>query len=170
VHKTLAQYLPHSRNNRRLTRQKARRLAKAAPFLLSLNTETVHRYHRDMTSLARDLARTLGTDPESKTVVFAVKTFGYAAREITGEYVPYPFDVPIPVDSRITKITRRITDEDPVTFWNRVAERTSVPPLHLDTVLWLSMSPDPEVVKRLKRTSEDIARIVEIVRGLLGHP
>jgi len=170
VHETLARYLPRSRNNRRLTEQKARRLAKAAPFLLSLDTEAVHRYHRDMTSLARDLARALDTDPGSKTVVFAVKTFGYAAREITGEFVPYPFEVPIPVDSRITRITRGITDEDPVTFWDRVARRAELPPLHLDTVLWLSMSPKPEVVRGLRKTSPEVARVVDTVRELLGHP
>ncbi len=130
----------------------------------------IHRYHRDMSRLARDIASTLGTDPTSKTVTFAVKTFGYAAREITGEFVPYPFDVPIPVDSRIRRLTEAITDEDPRRFWDRAAREADLPPLHLDTLLWLSSSPHEAVLEELERCTPEVGELARIVRRLLGHP
>ncbi|WP_456481288.1 N-glycosylase/DNA lyase [Methanopyrus sp.] len=140
-----AQFLPRSRGNRRLVRQKLRRLRRAKTFLEGLSWRDVESYYRDMNRLRLDLARTLDADPESKTIVFAVKMFGYALRTITGRFRPYPFEIPIPVDVRVERVTRRITDDDPRSYWSSVARRTGIPPLHLDSVLWVGTSRDPEV-------------------------
>lgn len=40
----------------------------------------------------------------AKTITFGTKMFGYACRIIYEEIVYYPYDIAIPVDSRLTKI------------------------------------------------------------------
>ncbi len=87
--------------------------------------------------LRNDIAEALGSPKTAKTVVFAVKMFGYAGRiAFGGEFVPYPMEIDIPEDVRIKAYTERITNEPPVSFWRRVAEETGIPPLHIDSILW----------------------------------
>ncbi|WP_457614984.1 N-glycosylase/DNA lyase [Methanopyrus sp.] len=146
-----ARFLPRSKCNRRLIRQKLYRLHRAKTFLERLTWQDAESYYRDMNRLRLDLARVLNTDPRSKTIVFAVKMFGYALRSITGKFRPYPFGIPIPVDARIERITRRITDNDPWRYWDSVARQTGIPQLHLDSILWVGTSKDPKVKERLAK-------------------
>jgi len=139
-------FLPGSKTNRRLTNVKLKRLERAEQFLQSMN---VNKYYEDMIALQHDLAKVLSTQKNAKTVVFAVKMFGYAMRIATGEFRPYPMEVPIPVDSR---------------FWQEVAERTRVPPLHIDSILWPAMSGDLEVEEKIRKTfgmvGEELIRLL----------
>lgn len=52
----------------------------------------------------KNFSGVFSVDPSSKTIVFAVKMFGYAARIVYGRFVSYPMQIPIPVDSRIRKL------------------------------------------------------------------
>jgi len=146
-------FLPYSKTNRRLVEAKVKRLQRAEAFLQGMDPK---RYYTHMTALQKDLARTLETGRNAKTVVFAVKMFGYAMRIATGEFRPYPMDIPIPVDSRIRKLTERLNRNNPARFWQDVAEQTRVPPLHIDSILWPALSGDPDVQDKIRRTFGNI--------------
>ena len=154
-------FLPHSKTNRRLVEAKVKRLQRAEAFLQGMDPK---KYYTHMTALQKDLARTLETGRNAKTVVFAVKMFGYAMRIATGEFRPYPMGIPIPVDSRIEKITKRFGDVKPIPFWNGVAKGAEVPPLHIDSILWPALSGDPEVkekiVQSFGRLGEELIRFL----------
>jgi len=157
-------FLPKSRTNRRLVRIKVGRLEKINAFLQNFEPDV---YYKNMNLLHSDLAQQLGSSPAAKTVVFAVKMFGYAMRIATGTFRPYPFEVPIPLDSRIKKLTERLTREDPLRFWNNVAKETGVPPLHIDSILWPVLSGDPEIAKKVVDVFGQKGR--ELVRTLAPY-
>ncbi|WP_297488152.1 N-glycosylase/DNA lyase [Thermococcus sp.] len=160
-------FLPNSRTNRRLTAGKLRRLEKLEPLLGELTLRDLRAYYFDgMIRLREDLAMTLGSSKSAKTVVFAVKMFGYAGRIAFGEFVPYPMGVEIPADVRINAYTKHITNEPPVNFWNRIAEETGVPPLHIDSILWPVLGGKGEVVERLRKYCGEKAEKVLELRDL----
>lgn len=112
--------------------------------------------------LRNDIAEALGSPKTAKTVVFAVKMFGYAGRIAFGEFVPYPMEIDIPEDVRIKAYTERITNEPPVSFWRRVAEETGIPPLHIDSILWPVLGGKREVMERLKKVCEKWELVLEL--------
>lgn len=57
-----------------------------------------------MTDLWRALSAAMQQDPHNKTMAFAVKMYGYAARIVTNTFVYYPMDIVIPLDSRLRRI------------------------------------------------------------------
>ncbi len=131
-------FLPASRNNRRFTEAKVRRLERIRPFLESLGMADCE----DFLGLWRGIAKALKARPEAKTIVFAVKMCGYAWRAWSGEFRPFPMDIPIPVDRRVEILTRRLGGRDPRAFWQRVAKESGVPPLHIDSVIWVAWNPE----------------------------
>lgn len=66
-------------------------------------------YYQNMLNLRNIIAQSMDCKPDAKTIVFAVKMFGYGARIVFGRFVPYPNEIPIPVDSRIRKIYFQLT-------------------------------------------------------------
>ncbi len=132
------EFLPASRNNRRFTGAKVRRLERIRPFLEPLGVADCG----DFLRLWRGVSKALKTRPEAKTVVFAVKMCGYAWRAWSREFRPFPMDIPIPVDRRVEEITRRLGGEDPRAFWQGIAEDSGVPPLHIDSVIWVAWNPE----------------------------
>jgi len=154
-------FLPKSRNNRRLVEGKVKRLGKVEAFLQQMDPQE---YYENMVLLRDELAKRLNSPKTAKTIVFAVKMFGYAMRVATGRFRPYPTEIPIPLDSRIERATRQLTDENPLRFWNRIAEETEVPPLHIDSLLWPALSGDPvireEIKKVLGKRGEELIRVI----------
>ncbi|NJE01890.1 N-glycosylase/DNA lyase [Thermococcus sp. JdF3] len=145
-------FLPNSKTNRRLTAGKLRRLERLEPFLDSLSLEDLGNYYfSGMERLRDELAKTLGSRKSAKTIVFAVKMFGYAGRIAFGKFVPYPMGIEIPDDVRINAYTKRFTNEPPVSFWRGIAEETGIPPLHIDSILWPVLGGHDEVLTRLKK-------------------
>ncbi len=104
----------------------------------------------DVLKLWDVLARRLGTDKNAKTVVFSVKMGGYALRACGLWRAPFPMDIPIPVDYRIAQLSVRLglfngTAREAMkryvevqNAWNEVARESSIPPLHIDTLIWLA--------------------------------
>lgn len=83
---------------------------------------------------------TMGGDKSRKTTVFAVKCLGMAL-VMLGEMDFDFFGVPIPVDSRLQKLTPSLADEQIREFWRDVLTRLRdkeprLTHLHLDTLLW----------------------------------
>ena len=152
ISKAYSEFLPNSKTNRRLVVGKTRRLERVEPFLNSLSLDDLMEYYfNGMERLRDDLARALGSKRSAKTVVFAVKMFGYAGRIAFDKFVPYPMAIEIPDDVRINTYTRRFTNEPPVSFWNRIAEKTGIPPLHIDSILWPVLGGKGEVLERLRK-------------------
>ncbi len=135
------------------------RYVRDSPYLrLSLSArlrrvEKICSYSPDLTDLKKtwlEIAERLGTSPRQKTVVFAVKILNYAYMCSRGESRLAPMEVPIPVDYRVAHLTRcaGLTDTPPEVavkkpeevqeLWSAVASAVGIPPLHLDTLLWLA--------------------------------
>ena len=89
-----------------------------------------------MEKLLEKLSKHLNSKKNGKTLVFAIKMFGYASRIVFNEFVQYPEKIEIPKDSRIEKYTLKFTNENPVKFWNSVSKTTKIPPLHIDSIIW----------------------------------
>ncbi|MBM7410053.1 N-glycosylase/DNA lyase [Methanococcus maripaludis] len=129
-------FLENSKGNKRLLNVKIKRIEKIIPFLENLNLLDFKTYYSDMGKLLENLSKYLNSKKNSKTVVFAVKMFGYASRIVFNEFFPYPMNIEIPKDSRIEKYTLKFTDENPIKFWNEVSKTTNIPPLHIDSIIW----------------------------------
>ncbi|MBP1448772.1 MAG: N-glycosylase/DNA lyase [Thermoproteus sp.] len=98
----------------------------------------------------RELADVLGAEGDAKTIVFAIKILNYVYMCCRGRARPAPFEIPIPVDYRVAKLTScmGLVDigpeealrrrEEVQRIWSRIAEASGVPPLHIDTLLWLA--------------------------------
>ncbi|NJE09952.1 N-glycosylase/DNA lyase [Thermococcus sp. MAR1] len=159
-------FLPNSRTNRRLVAGKVRRLERLEPFLDSLSLRDLRDYYFNGMECLRDgLAKGLGSKRSAKTIVFAVKMFGYAGRIAFGEFVPYPMAIEIPDDVRINAYTKRFTNEPPVSFWNKIAEETGIPPLHIDSILWPVLGGNKEVLRRVREHCpkwEDVLKLASL--------
>ncbi|WP_297497928.1 N-glycosylase/DNA lyase [Thermococcus sp.] len=165
IAKAYAGFLPSSRTNRRLIAGKLRRLERLEPFLDSLEIDDLRRfYFRDMMGLRDALALVLGSKKSAKTIVFAVKMFGYAGRIAFVEFTSYPMGIDIPDDVRINAYTRRFTNESPVSFWRRIALETGIPPLHIDSILWPVLGGKKEVFERLRTHCEKADLVLELMR------
>lgn len=132
---------------------------KASPYLALARNARIKRalkacrYEPDLGDLARtwrDLATLVGADTESKTVVFAIKILNYVYMCCRDADRLLPREIPIPVDYRVAKLTVclgliRATPEEALRrarevqeVWNKIAEASGIPPLHIDTLLWLA--------------------------------
>lgn len=104
----------------------------------------------DLRQTLHELSRLLDADPHQKTLVFTIKILNYAYICASGADRTLPMDIPIPVDYRVAHLTwcAGLIDTPPSQaaknyrevqqIWNKVAEETGIPPLHIDTVLWLA--------------------------------
>lgn len=136
-------FLTHSRYNKRLYNIKRKRLEK---FGAMYNTLIAHKklvdWYESMAWLCQKLAAIMQQSPDSKTITFSVKMFGYAARIVTGAFVQYPMTVRIPVDSRLIKVYEfseggKISEKNIQEFYQKMAEKYQIPPLHLDSLIWI---------------------------------
>lgn len=79
----------------------------------------------------------------NKTMSFAVKMYGYAIRIISNHFVPYPISICIPLDSRLMTIYKKdvskkdCSDDDIISYYQFLAEKNNIAPLHLDSLLWI---------------------------------
>ncbi|ASJ10901.1 N-glycosylase [Thermococcus sp. P6] len=162
IKKAYASFLPSSRTNRRLVGAKLKRLERLEPFLRGLNIDDLKEYYDNMLRLRDDLAKALNSGKDAKTIVFAVKMFGYAARIAFKKFKPYPMEIPIPEDVRILRYTKRFTTEPPGSFWGRIGRQTGIPPLHIDSLVWPALGKNDEVMARLKRHCPRWRLVLEI--------
>ncbi|WP_461863519.1 N-glycosylase/DNA lyase [Thermococcus sp.] len=157
-----AKFLPNSRTNRRFIQGKLKRLERIEPFLQELKLREIEHYYMNMSEFRNALAEALGAKKNTKTVVFAVKMFGYACRIALGRFIPYPMDVEIPDDVRINAYTKRFTDAPPVVFWSRIAGEVAIPPLHIDSILWPVLGKHRAVMERLKKHCPKAQLVLEL--------
>ncbi|MEM0307593.1 MAG: N-glycosylase/DNA lyase [Thermofilaceae archaeon] len=150
-------------------------------------------YLSDLEAFRKDLARALEADQDAKTIVFAVKMLYYAAKA-SGLSIEPPSSIPIPVDRRVCLIslTSRVVEGEPPTpqgarlllskapklvaeAWRLVCEKSGVPPIKLDALLWLlggcyerAGSPEGALDCASKLLSPPPGAAVSLMRVLLG--
>ena len=135
------------------------------------------------------LANSLGSNKDSKTVVFAVKMFYYGWFASFNEWLSIPKEIPIPLDVRVAKATlnsgllevnnlkhlklinrlisstyRRMA----ISAWSLVSELSCIPQLNIDSVVWLSFNDDVinRVIAKLPGKYVPIAlKLVKMFRG-----
>ncbi|MGQ4892639.1 MAG: N-glycosylase/DNA lyase [Candidatus Njordarchaeia archaeon] len=134
----LKDFLRKSRYNKRLLEAKLRRLTKLRG-LLPMLYEEIKKEKEDPEKLRALLAKKLNAKPTSKTIVFAIKMLNYACRIVDKENRPLPMNISIPVDSRIREISSRLGVYDNIEeFWGNIAKIVDIPPLHIDSLLWVT--------------------------------
>jgi len=126
-----------SKNNKRLYNIKVSRLKKLSQFSL----KSMDWYYDNMIDLWQDLWKAMWVPIWSKTICFAVKMFGYAARVVFEKFIPYPLEVAIPVDSRIRKLFLtsywELSDKEIIEKCYELSKISGIPSLHLDSLFWV---------------------------------
>ncbi|WP_180706420.1 N-glycosylase/DNA lyase [Desulfurobacterium atlanticum] len=130
------EYFPEflKRYNYRILSGKLKRYEKVRDvvFCLLKTEEDLLYFSQNLNEFLEKLSKLLNQKRDAKTVVFAVKMFIYAFRIAFGKDIFAPCGIMIPLDSRISKISK---DKD---FWKRLEKETGIPLIHVDAVLWLS--------------------------------
>ena len=133
-------FLKTSKNNKRIYNIKKSRIEKLNKLLQT--EKKFLKYENNLENLNEILAKTMWTKLYSKTIVFAIKMFGYALTIISWKETQYPMGINIPVDSRIKKIYKLNTDKEADEskireFFANLSQKYKIPPLDLDTILRL---------------------------------
>ncbi|MDD2909091.1 MAG: N-glycosylase/DNA lyase, partial [Candidatus Gracilibacteria bacterium] len=96
-------FLPNSKGNKRILNMKIPRLNKTETLFEKINGKERYIYE-NLVEFQNILAKNMKQDKDSKTILFAIKMFHYAARIVFGEFIKASFEIGIPLDSRIAKI------------------------------------------------------------------
>jgi len=139
-------FMTNSKYNNRIYNIKTQRLQKFDKIKIKLNFYDnfgVHNY-KNMLDLLNSVSQVMKQKKDSKTLVFAIKMFGYGARIVFEEIIPYHPKIDIPLDSRLKKIyytnfPQKSDAKDPEIkkYFFELAQKHKIPPLHLDSVLRL---------------------------------
>ncbi len=164
VGEEMRRFIIVSKCNRRLINQKIKRIEKAAKYVVDICRDW-RRLIENQEIIAYQLAGILNTDPDSKTIVFAVKMLNYGLRILTGKKLPAPFGVDIPLDSRIIKISKKLGLKEPRAFWRDLSRRINIPQLHIDSLLWVGYrlaSNKPQV------DDKRLSKLIRLLQELLS--
>lgn len=134
----LWRFIKQSKNNKRFVETKIKRLEKLRLFLEEFNIKTEY-FYRNMLELRDILAKTMKQKTDAKTIVFAVKMFWYAARNVYS-FESYPDEITIPVDSRLMMLFEKYKWDytDINKFYSDLSEKLKIAELHLDVLVWLN--------------------------------
>ena len=162
---SMVMFLKESKYNNRLREVKIKRIEKMTKCINEI-LKKLNYYVRNPIYLQDTIAKALRTKREAKTIVFAVKMFNYACRIAGYGNTALPFELPIPVDVRIRKISERLgVKKDIQGFWNKIARMVKIPPLHLDSLLWVTMG----MLKKGEKPSNDkMRKLAEYLNNLMS--
>ena len=149
------------RHNNRFLNSKLRRLQKVLRVVERLTVEELKSFCQNPTLLLDYLSENLGQEKSAKTLVFAVKMFIYACRIAGGKRVVAPFEIEIPLDVRLRKIAPSLE------FWRNLSREVNIPPLHLDTLVWVTMGADKRFLENLPpELKEKVVKLKEVLKEL----
>lgn len=139
------QFLTTSKYNKRLYNNKRKRLEKFTIAHTALvQKQSLTDYYETMSELRKKLSDAMKQDPHNKTMAFAIKMYGYATRIVTRKFINYPMDIAIPLDSRLRAIAiqqdkqyETAIDREIILYYQWLAEYYQIPPLHLDSLIWI---------------------------------
>lgn len=134
--KELSWFVQKSRNNKRFVNIKIKRLEKLDKFLLDFD---YNKYINNLVLLRDELSDVLNQKKDAKTIVFSVKMFYYWLRILNYD-VKVPYEISIPIDSRLTKIYEKYSDKNNAVeeFYSNLANELWIPELNLDSILWVN--------------------------------
>lgn len=130
----------------------------------------------DLLKTWKDLVTILNADSDAKTIVFTIKMLNYVYMCCRDIDRALPYEIPIPVDYRVAKLTSclGLVDLSPEEAlrrykevqraWHKVSQISGIPPLHIDTLLWLA----GRVVLYGDRNYEVPAEFLELVKRFCG--
>ncbi len=146
--------------NRRFLNAKLKRLNKVIKCVEKLfSNYSLMDLGKDLTILVKELSECLNQKTDSKTVVFAAKMFMYGYRITFGENPKKLEEIAIPIDSRLSKIS---SDKN---FWKELSEKSGIPQIKLDAVLWIPTGMEENFLKELPEELKlKIGRVIEFVR------
>jgi len=132
----LSFFISQSKNNKRFVSTKQWRIEKIRPFIDNFFWKGEY-YYKNMTQLRDELSKTMKQKKDAKTIVFAVKMFWYSSR-ILFDFIEYPEDVSIPIDSRLSNLFEiyKWEYEDINLFYSDLSNNLKISPLHLDWIVW----------------------------------
>lgn len=130
-------FLLSSKWNKRLINMKKIRINKILKFIQKFKENEAF-YYENMLVFLEDLSSAMSQKKTAKTLVFAVKMFSYGARIYFDKFIQVPYEVAMPLDSRILKITKIYNNSNlaPLDFWFQISEKVGIPCIHLDALLW----------------------------------
>lgn len=96
-------FLPKSEGNKRLVDTKIERLKKLDHFLSDFFFKQKF-YYKNMLKFREDVGKYMRQTDDAKTIVFSVKMFGYGARIRFDQFISFPKEIPIPIDSRLQSL------------------------------------------------------------------
>lgn len=134
----LQNFIKNSKNNKRLLDVKIQRLEKLKKFIDIFQNKKEF-YYENMKILRDDLAMLMNQAKDAKTIVFAIKMFSYAARNYTGKFIEFPFEIEIPIDSRLENIYEIYNEDKNLKikdFYKILSKKLEIPALHLDAIIW----------------------------------
>lgn len=134
----MANFLKNCKKNKRFTDMKIARLSKFEPFLEEFLGQEKY-FYENMLELRDKIAKIMKQKKDAKTVVFAVKMFSYAARNIF-EMQYFPKELMIPIDSRLTSMYEKYQNwqEKIEDFYIELSELLGISMMHLDGIIWTS--------------------------------
>lgn len=132
-------FLNWSKGNRRLLKIKIKRLEKITSLFGGFSWKE-ELFFSNLLLLRDLLCDKMWQKKDAKTIVFALKMFWYWSRIYFWKKVVFPFEISIPLDSRLEKINDKFWNKNvsAFIFFDEIAKEIGVPSLHLDVVLWLN--------------------------------
>ena len=128
--------------NKRFISTKLKRVKKVLSFRDDFKNN-YEKYYANMKVLNKVLSNVMNQKEGAKTIVFAVKMFGYGARNVFGKINYFPFDIMIPLDSRLISLYKlNFWKDDSYKLMKKyyfdLSKDLNIPPLHLDSILWVN--------------------------------
>ena len=138
-------FISNSKNNKRFVDTKIKRLNKLSDFILDFYWKSEY-FYENMIELRDILSKIMNQKKDAKTIVFAIKMFWYSARNIY-DFVEYPFEISIPIDSRLTALFEKYRGDpwsynwdydDIKKFYFDLSKKLNISQLHLDALVWVN--------------------------------
>ncbi len=126
--------------NKRLLDTKLKRYKKISACIEDMNLSN---YCEKLSQFTQDISHCLNQKQDAKTIVFSAKMLLYGCRIVKKKKLFAPDDIFIPLDNRIKKI------EEGKRFWREISEKTRIPLLHIDSIIWITMGLGEENIKKL---------------------
>ena len=149
--------------SKRLINLRKKRLQKVLTCIKSFSFDEMKNFSDSTISFIEQISKCLKQKRESKTVVFSAKMLLYAFKIVTKRQMKADFGIMIPLDSRIKKIS------DKMEFWRNIEKKTSIPLLHIDSILWITMGmPSKELSTLDKKLDGNILILKEYLENFYG--
>ncbi|EOD42297.1 8-oxoguanine DNA glycosylase [Candidatus Nanobsidianus stetteri] len=143
--------------NRRFKEIKIKRLNKIYNWI---KDKDLLIYKDDLVKFNSEIAKVMGQNIYDKTIVFSTKIYGYGLR-IIGYKIIYPFEIFIPIDNRIGKISK---DKN---YWIKLSKEINIPLLHIDSLIWITMGLNKDKIERIK--NEELKNKIKLLKNYLDN-